>query len=154
MGNTPSTEAGAFRQQPETVSADEKKSVGSCASTSMNLFRRSATGPQGQKREQELSLADAGTESRPMGKGDVEAECGLFGSIKSVFETITTPTESAVTGDTMARTITPRSSVRPRSELLLSVHLRLGFASVVLRSEAQPNLGWEPRKSRLNSKKI
>ena len=92
MGNTPSTEAGAFRQQPETVSADEKKSVGSCASTSMNHIRRSAMGPQGRKREQKLSLADAGTESRAMETGDVGTECGLFGSIKSVFETINTPT--------------------------------------------------------------
>ena len=71
MGNTTSTEAGALRQQPETVPADGEKSIGSCASTSMNLIRRSAMGPRGQKREQKLSLADAETESRAMETGDV-----------------------------------------------------------------------------------
>ena len=38
-----------------------------------------------------------------METGDVGASRGLFGSIKSVFETINTPTESTVAGDTMAR---------------------------------------------------
>ena len=76
MGNSTSTEAGASGQQPGKVPADEEKPLDSCASTSMNLLRRSVTGPRSQKRGQKLSPAEAEAESRAMKTGDVGANRG------------------------------------------------------------------------------
>ena len=88
----------------------------------MNLLRRSVTGPRSLKRGQKLSPAETDAESRAKEMGDVEANRGLYGSIKSAIEAINASTNATVASDAIAR---------PSSKLLGPAQQQAGFRVAV-----------------------